>query len=207
MSVVFPETPVSSTNKTDRHVIVEMLSKVALNTITLTLIKIEWTSVWKIKDKKGEIRSRTSKERQTIQWPNDITTNNDVHKTLHRKQKIEQHEPGMLHRSCSTCNTRRITLVTNPVINHEYNNLTVIFQMFNVSFDNSVKQINDAYDFVLTANEIFSSRYIKIVPKEASLEECRSGLRIEFYGFKKTNDLAGKQNIYISTCFLSRQQI
>ena len=66
--------------------------------------------------------------------------------------------------------------------------------MFNVSFDNSVKQINDAYDFVLTANEIFSSRYIKIVPKEASLVECRSGLRIEFYGFKKKNNLAGKQN-------------
>jgi hypothetical protein len=32
-----PETPVSSTNKTDRHNIAEMLLKVALNTITLTL--------------------------------------------------------------------------------------------------------------------------------------------------------------------------
>jgi len=32
-----PGTLVSSTNKTDRHVITEILSKVALNTITLTL--------------------------------------------------------------------------------------------------------------------------------------------------------------------------
>jgi hypothetical protein len=30
-------TPVSSTNKTDRHDIIEILLKVALNTITLTL--------------------------------------------------------------------------------------------------------------------------------------------------------------------------
>ena len=32
-----PGTPVSSTNKTDRHNITEILLKVALNTITLTL--------------------------------------------------------------------------------------------------------------------------------------------------------------------------
>jgi hypothetical protein len=32
-----PGTPVSSTNKTDRHDIAEILLKVALNTITLTL--------------------------------------------------------------------------------------------------------------------------------------------------------------------------
>jgi hypothetical protein len=34
-----PGTPVSSTNKTDRHDITEILLKVALNTITLTLYK------------------------------------------------------------------------------------------------------------------------------------------------------------------------
>ena len=33
----FPGTPVSSTNKTDRHDITEILLKVTLNTITLTL--------------------------------------------------------------------------------------------------------------------------------------------------------------------------
>ena len=36
-SVVFSGTPVSSTNKTDRHDITEVLLKVALNTITLFL--------------------------------------------------------------------------------------------------------------------------------------------------------------------------
>ena len=35
----FPSTPVSSTNKTDRHDIAEILLKVALNTITLSYIK------------------------------------------------------------------------------------------------------------------------------------------------------------------------
>ena len=35
-----PGTPVSSTNKTDRHGITEILLKVALNTITLTLFLI-----------------------------------------------------------------------------------------------------------------------------------------------------------------------
>ena len=38
-----PDTPVSSTNKTDRHNITEnILLKVALNTITLTLYKYSW---------------------------------------------------------------------------------------------------------------------------------------------------------------------
>ena len=35
-------TPVSSTNKTDYHDITEILLKVALNTITLTLTHIKW---------------------------------------------------------------------------------------------------------------------------------------------------------------------
>ena len=40
-SVVFPGTPVSSTNKTDRHdIITEILLKVALNTINLTLLSV-----------------------------------------------------------------------------------------------------------------------------------------------------------------------
>ena len=41
-------TPVSSTNKTDRHYITEILLKVALNTITLTQIPLPstWTQDW-----------------------------------------------------------------------------------------------------------------------------------------------------------------
>ena len=38
----FPGTPVSSTNKTDRHDITEILLKVALNTITLTIHTSTW---------------------------------------------------------------------------------------------------------------------------------------------------------------------
>ena len=40
-----PDTPVSSTNKTDRNDITEMLLKVALNTITLTLTRY-WRVNW-----------------------------------------------------------------------------------------------------------------------------------------------------------------
>jgi hypothetical protein len=36
-----PGTPVSSTNRTDRHDIAEILLKVALNTITLTIFLLE----------------------------------------------------------------------------------------------------------------------------------------------------------------------
>ena len=53
-----------------------------------------------------------------------------IYKILHRKLKIEQHAPplkigcelmcsGRVRRSCSTCGTRRVTLVTNQVISHE----------------------------------------------------------------------------------------
>ena len=54
-----------------------------------------------------------------------------IHKTLHWKLKIESHEPykklkwnrcsGGVNSSCTNyCGTRRITLVTNPVITHEW---------------------------------------------------------------------------------------
>jgi len=52
-----------------------------------------------------------------------------ISKTLHRKLKIEQHEPtkirgepkcsGMVHSSCLISGTRRVTLVTNQVISDE----------------------------------------------------------------------------------------
>ena len=44
---VFPGTPVSSTNKTDRHNITEILLKVASNTITLTLTKFRYPIIGK----------------------------------------------------------------------------------------------------------------------------------------------------------------
>ena len=45
-----------------------------------------------------------------------------IYKTLHRKQKIEQHKlnnGGMVRSSCPTSRTRRVTLVANPVISYE----------------------------------------------------------------------------------------
>ena len=41
-----PGTPVSSSNKTDRHDAIEILLKVALNTITLTLLVLERSTLW-----------------------------------------------------------------------------------------------------------------------------------------------------------------
>ena len=55
-----------------------------------------------------------------------------IYKTLHRKIKIEQHEhepdwnrgelrcSGRVSSSCSTSSTLCVTVVTNPVINHEW---------------------------------------------------------------------------------------
>ena len=53
-----------------------------------------------------------------------------IYKTLHRKLKIEQHEPHKnggefkssrrVNSSCSTRGTRRITLVTYPMTSHEW---------------------------------------------------------------------------------------
>ena len=61
-----------------------------------------------------------------LYWSKGQTT---LYKTLHRKLKIEQHEPtktwgqlrysGRAISSCSTGGTRRVTLVTNPLISHE----------------------------------------------------------------------------------------
>ena len=58
-------------------------------------------------------------------------TDNNLQK-LHRKQKIEQHEPHynrgwtqvsrMVSSSCGTIDTRYITLVTKSVISHEWGN-------------------------------------------------------------------------------------
>ena len=51
-----------------------------------------------------------------------------IYKTLHIKQKIEQHElnnsggprySGMVRSSCPTSRIRGVTLVANPVISHE----------------------------------------------------------------------------------------
>ena len=47
----FPDTPVSTTNKTDRHDITEILLKVALNTINQPYLAIQWNMYAKYKTK------------------------------------------------------------------------------------------------------------------------------------------------------------
>ena len=50
-----------------------------------------------------------------------IRTRKSIYKTLHIKLKIAQHEPHLrpVISSCSKSRTRRITLVTNPVLSYE----------------------------------------------------------------------------------------
>jgi hypothetical protein len=51
----FPSTPVSSTNKTDRHDIAELLLKVVfLNTRTLTVTSIDWITTWASRETKTD---------------------------------------------------------------------------------------------------------------------------------------------------------
>ena len=81
-------------------------------------------------DTKGVIRTRKSKKnrRYNGQKKKYKRTNNDL-QNIHIKLKIEKHEPiktrgelrcpGRVSKSCSTSDSRRVNLVTNPVIRYE----------------------------------------------------------------------------------------
>ena len=64
-------------------------------------------------------------KKKSLKIPNRKITKGQttIYKILHRKPKIEQHEPHALNtRSvlrCSTCGARHVTLVTPPVINYD----------------------------------------------------------------------------------------
>ncbi|CAC5402563.1 unnamed protein product [Mytilus coruscus] len=75
-----------------------------------------------------------------------------------------------------------------------FDNGTTSEKIFSVNFDNNNKQVNDAFDIMLGENEIFTSRYIRVIPKSATVKVCRPGLRIEVQGVKKTNDYTGNCN-------------
>jgi hypothetical protein len=82
-------------------------------------------------DTKGKIRIRKSKRnrRYNVQKKKYKRTNNDL-QNIHKKLKIEKHEQlktwGELRcsrkvgSSCSTSDSRRVNLVTNPVISYEW---------------------------------------------------------------------------------------
>ena len=67
-------------------------------------------------DTKGGIRIRKSNKGRRCNGKGQTL----IYKTLHRKLRIEQHEtqkkPG---KTCSICDIRRVTLVTNQVTSHE----------------------------------------------------------------------------------------
>jgi len=91
-----PDTPVSFTNKTDRHDITEIVLKVALNTLTITIHIIAESDQDKLEDTKGVIESRKSKKkkhRQSSGRKKKDKRKTIVYKTLYSKPKIEQHEP------------------------------------------------------------------------------------------------------------------
>ena len=93
------------------------------------IIKLRFTQTEEFEDTKGAIRIRKSKDRQPKgQKKKDKRTNNDL-QNMHIKLKISNTNPtktrgelgcsGRVSSSCSTSDTRRVNLVTNPVINHE----------------------------------------------------------------------------------------
>ena len=96
-----PGTLVSSTNKTDRHDITEILLKVTLNTIIPILVK----SKKKLKDAKRLIKSCKSKDRQyngqqkkgqTIQWSTEKgrTDNTMVNRKKDRQYNGQKKKEG-----------------------------------------------------------------------------------------------------------------
>ncbi|XP_076088695.1 uncharacterized protein LOC143059091 [Mytilus galloprovincialis] len=75
-----------------------------------------------------------------------------------------------------------------------FDNGTTSEKMFNVNFDDNNKQVDDSFDIMLEDNEIFTSRYLRVIPKSATVKTCRPGFRIEVQGVKKTNDYTGNCN-------------
>jgi hypothetical protein len=90
---LFGYTAVSSTNKTDRHDITEIVLRVVLSTINkkcLTGTRLFWCRNT-LKISKGG-NQKPYIEGQTIQWPKE-NGQTMIYKTLRRILKVEHHEP------------------------------------------------------------------------------------------------------------------
>ncbi|XP_063411227.1 uncharacterized protein LOC134694160 [Mytilus trossulus] len=79
-----------------------------------------------------------------------------------------------------------------------FDNGTTTEKIFSVNFDDNNKQVNDYIDIMLEDNEIFISRYLRVIPKSATVKTCRPGFRIEVQGVKKTNHYTGNCNAIAS---------
>ena len=90
-------------------------------------------------DIKGVIRIRKSKKyrQHNGQKKKDNRTNNDLQNITHNTKDQVTRTPlntgcehmwfGLITSSCSTSGTRRVTLVTNPVISHEWRKSREVF--------------------------------------------------------------------------------
>ena len=126
-SVVLSGYSASSTTKAGRHDIAETLLKVALNTI-----------------KSNEISQRGYQnlyigEEQTTQWPKGKVHKNKQRSTKHAhkikdrvtrtllKLGVNCRCSGRDNSSCSISGSRRVNLVTNPVISHKWGRARKVF--------------------------------------------------------------------------------
>ena len=123
-----PGSPVSSTNKTDRHDIPEIWLKVALNTINLShkptikdVIKCSsghfpWTLVVLVSSLPLRSKINRYHQRQKIGKPNSLITfgSSKAKRTKHDcKYRLSE-------MNLNNSGKRRVNLVTHPVINHEW---------------------------------------------------------------------------------------
>ena len=122
----------------------EFICNFKTNILSRTFLRncqLDWVQTMhkeEFKDIKGAIRIRISKK-NTIQWPKEKVPKNKqrstkhTHKTKDRVTRIplktggELRCSGRVGNSCSTSGTRRVNLVTNPMISHEWGKDLEIF--------------------------------------------------------------------------------
>jgi hypothetical protein len=93
------------------HFILKYCVKLHVFKLLVPCCHIHWEE---FEDTKGVIRIRTSKKEQITQWPKEKVQKNTQRSTKHTHKTKDR-----VRCSWSTRVTRRVNLVTNPVINHE----------------------------------------------------------------------------------------
>ena len=128
------------------------------STVIATKLKMCYLSKKSLKISKGQSESVYIEEEQTTQCPKEKVQKEKqrstkyTHKTKDRvtrtplKSGSELRCSGRVSNSCSTSGTRRVILVTNPVISHEWgaqlwNNMKGLIIIFEHIFCNLVRNI------------------------------------------------------------------